>query len=261
MNRAITREELFELLERYRIGKKPLSMLLGWGQTTVLLYCKENVLPDCEYTRHLYSLYINPKLYISELNEGKDRISNVAYKKSMEAAGNFLQSSRIFEIGEYIVERLRLRENGEVSLLRLETVLFFSQAISLALFAEPLFEEDYQPGRSGLPYRGIEERFRQFDCCLIGGNRNEPSFRSEIVDTCCDAFSWYGVAALSEFMAAERYRLCGPPGARRRRVVSKELMKRCYHEVFEQAKVHKLKDVDGYIHKRIAFIRKNNINT
>ena len=31
-----TREQLVRIMEMYNIGKKPLSRLLGWGETTVL---------------------------------------------------------------------------------------------------------------------------------------------------------------------------------------------------------------------------------
>ena len=34
----ITKEQLQDLVKKYNIGKKPLSKLLGWGETTVLLY-------------------------------------------------------------------------------------------------------------------------------------------------------------------------------------------------------------------------------
>ena len=42
--RSITKEQLMDLIKKYKIGKKPLSKLLGWGETTVLLYRRATAL-------------------------------------------------------------------------------------------------------------------------------------------------------------------------------------------------------------------------
>ena len=68
---GITREELKDMLQKYNIGKKPLSKLLGWGETTILLYLREDEeeLPDNEYTRRLKNLYTHTTGFLSLLNK------------------------------------------------------------------------------------------------------------------------------------------------------------------------------------------------
>lgn len=278
MDRAITKQELMELLERYRIGKKPLSKLLGWGETTVLLYTEAEELPDNEFTRRLYELYTDVREYMRVLKLGEGRISSVAYAKSLAAVYELFPSDKLMDCAAFVLDMTGMGRDDEVSLVRLETILFWSQVISLVLYDTRLFSDDYQPGRTGYPYKRVEERLKKYGCVYP-----ETIFRSALLDrkrkpgqeahenaeeemlTVQDVdilqfvtgmFSWYGKSALEKLTEAERTRLCGPQGARKRRTASSEMLKRCYTEVFTQAKVRKLKDVAEYMSKRITFLRK-----
>lgn len=262
LQRSITVAELEDMMARYRIGKKPLSQLLGWGVTTVLLYAEQEELPCNEYTCKLYELYTHPEIYAELLETHKSRISGVAYNKSLKAVLEMFPDSRLFRAADFLLQTAA-GSDEEMSVLRLETILFWSQVVSLVLNGRELFDEDYQPGRQGLPYRAVAERVNTYGCIRPDViERNSETFSElgleeiDILTTVYKVFSWYGPAALSAFMDAERYRLCGPPGARRRRVASRDLIRKCYTEVFEQAKVHRLKDVEGYLQKRINYIRK-----
>ena len=266
---GITRSELTDMLEKYAIGKKPLSKLLGWGETTVLLYLRgEDELPDNEYTRRLKYLYSNTEAYLRLLNEEGGRISEVARRRSMEAVRGLIPRSAISDAAKYILKLHRNRPDGTegetVSLLRLETILFWSQVVSLCLYGEPVFEDDYLPGKSGMPFKSIEEKFCDIRVLLEAEEYEDKAVQfgelSErkmlILGFVHDMFEWFGYQALAELMEAERFRLCGPKGARKRRSASKEMLRKCYGEVFTQAKVKKLRDVEAYMHKRMRFIRK-----
>ena len=37
-SKIISKKEIEQILEKYNIGKKPLSLLLGWGEVTVIRY-------------------------------------------------------------------------------------------------------------------------------------------------------------------------------------------------------------------------------
>ncbi len=252
-NRAITPEELKSLLEKYKIGKKPLAKLLGWGETTVLVYSEAEEIPLNEYTCKLYRLYRNSGEYYELLKKNGGRLTGVAYRKSMQAVKNLIPGSRIMASAQYIINRA----DGDIEIYRLEAILFCAQMISLALDDTALFEDDYQPNRSNMPYRAVEEQIERCGCFRLDTDRQDLSEREcEILDFSYEMFEWYGKKAIMTFLAAERFRLCGPPGERRRRVVSKEMMKRCYKETFEQARVHKLKDVDIYMTRRMNAIKK-----
>lgn len=277
MNRAITKQELDEMLTRYRIGKKPLSKLLGWGETTVLLYTEADELPDNEFTRRLYELYSNVQEYMRVLKTGEGRISSVAYAKSLSAVYELFPSDKLMDCAAFILDMTGVAPEDEISLTRIEAILFWSQVVSLVLYDTRMFNDDYQPGRTGHPYKRVEERLKKYGCVypetIFRSALNDRKIKEgmtalipeeevltvqdvDILQFVTGMFSWYGKNALEKLAEAERTRLCGPAGSRKRRMASCEMLKRCYTEVFSQAKVRRLKDVAEYMSKRITFLRK-----
>ena len=266
----LTRQELEAMLKLYNIGKKPLSKLLGWGETTILLYLEQEDIPDNELTRKLKGLYTDPCGYFSLLQSNRNAISAVAYKKSLEAVRTIFSRSGIIEAAlkvnscnrKLLAEQSALA-NENMSLARLEAILFWSQAFSLSLYNKALVEDDYQPGKSGLPYRALEERVRQYGCIEPEGlyegfdEAVSDERQEDIIMFVTRTLNWYGPVAIDRLNEAERFRLCGPKGARRRRIVSKDMLKSCYSEVALQMKVKQPKDIEGYLHKRMTFVRKS----
>ena len=238
---------------------------MGWGETAIILLSKEGF-PENEYTVRLKELFDNPAEYADLLLENADSISGVAYKKSYDAVCSFFPLNSIGEASRFVAGYLEGSGSWScsdgTSLLRLETILFWSQVISVSLYEKALFDEDYQPGRSGFPFRSVEERLAKYNCIRPDklypeNNMFTPTQQEqEILRTVADAFSWYGARSLNMLAEAEHFRLCGPKGARRRRTASAEILKKCYSEVFNQAKIRKLKDFESYLHKRMTFVRK-----
>lgn len=291
MERRLTKEDILKILDQYRIGRKPLAALLGWGETTVMQYLSCENIPDNEYTKKLKRLLDDPGYYRELLVEGKSRITSVAFKKSLSAVDSLSTGLPIFSCANFAlscmreletrqvsgiltaktesgtarpkdnkqtqVERRGPGDDCEVGLLRLETVLLWSQIFSLRLYGKPLFDDEFQPGKSGLPYKTVEESYHML-VTLLGSDEVVLSDETrELITKVNEVFMWYGPTALSALMKAENYRLCGAPGARRRRVVKIETLRRAYSEVFDQAGVRRLKDIEAYLQKRIAFIKKN----
>lgn len=269
--RCITKDELLDMLKKYNIGKKPLSKLLGWGETTVLLYCQMDKIPDNEYTEKLYSLYSNPGEYIQLLTENSLSLTPVAYRKSLQAVIKINSQDKLLLAAQFVID---LGAN-EMSLVRIDNVLMWSQIVSLVLYDKAIFEEPYQPTRSNSPYREVAEGYKNNRFIRIGSEKDNralynvlasaaktnQSFLLEeeyiIIKSVYDVFSWYGEKALSSLLASERFKLCGPITQSRRRVVSNESLKKIYSDVFELAKIHKMKDFEGFMVKRIEALRKN----
>ena len=55
----ISREEILQILDKYNIGRKPLSILLGWGQTTILRYLS-GITTTTEYFKEPYHIFQEP---------------------------------------------------------------------------------------------------------------------------------------------------------------------------------------------------------
>lgn len=85
----VAKELISNLLEKYNIGKKPFSLLLGWGETTIIRYLDEESEPSEKYFNILNELK-DPEKYLSLLNSNKNNISKVAFQKSLNAVNELL---------------------------------------------------------------------------------------------------------------------------------------------------------------------------
>ena len=139
-----TKELLLLMMQRYEIGKKPLSRLLGWGDTTVMRYL-DGIEPNREFAGRIEQLAENPRAYADLLEKNKEKLTDTAYRKSRKAVYREIFCDRSTEAMQYVVA---LAE-GDISPYRVMMVLFYSQACSLVLRGTPLFEEeaDFSPGQ------------------------------------------------------------------------------------------------------------------
>lgn len=134
---SIMKEQLFSIMERYHIGKKPLSRLLGWGDTTIMRYLN-GVEPNHEFAMKIQCLAENPFEYIQILEQNKGYITKTAYKKSKKAVYQQLFSDRSIEAMQYII----MLADGDIAPYRVISVLYYAQVCSLVLRGVPLFEEE-----------------------------------------------------------------------------------------------------------------------
>ncbi len=197
---VISLEELNELLSRYAIGKKPLAALLGWGATTVLRY-GSGVCPAGEYGAHLKKLYDEPLFYLEVLEENKDRLTPVAYKKSKNAVILHLTSSKLWCGVQYLIERAK----GDISPMRVVMTLYYAQAFSLGLTDKALFAEECVLSLTGMPYAHYYEQL-----ILTGvkqGISSQGLFTEEeeiFLDAAYRMLLWYGPAELLHIFSAEK---------------------------------------------------------
>ena len=58
----ISLEKILEIPQKYNIGKRPLSLLLGWGEMTFSRYC-EGDMPTKQYSDILLKIHERPEYY------------------------------------------------------------------------------------------------------------------------------------------------------------------------------------------------------
>ena len=269
----INKEELYDMMVKYNIGKKPLSKLLGWGETTVHLHCAMENIPVNDYSERLYQLYLDKTRYLDILIKNRSNITNVAFRKSILAIHKPILDNRILFTAQYIFDNSK----KYLSLSHLEVIVMWSQILAMRFLDKPLFDDIYQPtkGNGNSPYKVLADGYRDkvFFCFpeyqtdedmrvnLSLNSKLELSMmlkpeEKEIIDHVAEMFLWYGEKAYNSLLAAERFRLCGPSSSRTRKNVSNDMMKKIYGEALDQAKVKKLKDIDGFMAKRIEALRK-----
>ena len=67
----ISHRKIREIPEKYGIGKRPLSLLLGWGELTFTRYYEGDI-PTRQYADVLQKIYESPQYYIEMLEQNKD---------------------------------------------------------------------------------------------------------------------------------------------------------------------------------------------
>ncbi len=153
-------EDIEKLMKIYKIGKAPLSLALGFGEITIPRYLEGQV-PSKEYSDVIRAALTSPAFMKEKLNANKDKISDAAYRKAMEAAdsieGLFSVSDKMLQVIAYIFEKLE-----EVSPLVLQKLLYFIQGVYSALYGKALFQEECRAWIHSPVYPEVYELFSDF---------------------------------------------------------------------------------------------------
>jgi len=160
-NDIISLEEIREIPEKYHIGKRPLSLLLGWGEQTFSRYY-EGDMPTKQYSEILKQICSNPAYYLSLLENGKHHLkSDKAYQKSKLTTEKklripFIQQSKIDHVVEYLISQCH-----DITPLSLQKALYYVQGFYYAFYGKFLFKEDCEAWVHGPVYKSIYKRFSE----------------------------------------------------------------------------------------------------
>lgn len=161
-NGLIALEQIREIPEKYAIGKRPLSLLLGWGEQTFSRYADGDI-PTKQYSDTLLRIYNDPVFYSELLEANKGNLkSTLAYEKSHRAVSALLSadlsvSSKIDTVIQYL-----LCQCEDITPLALQKALYYIQGFHFAFYKTFLFSEDCQAWVHGPVYRDIYFRYRDY---------------------------------------------------------------------------------------------------
>lgn len=160
-NDIISQESIEELTKLYSIGKRPLSIVLGLGEQTLSRYIDGDV-PTKQYSDYLQNVYEDPVYYGEILEKNKEKISDVAYKKSKEAVYKLLDNivsnySTINLAAQYFVSVI-----GDITPLALQKSLYYAQGFFAAFNKVFLFEEDCEAWVHGPVYRKMYDKYKDY---------------------------------------------------------------------------------------------------
>ena len=158
----VSLEIILKIPEKYEIGKRPLSLLLGWGEQTFSRYCDGDI-PTKQYSDVLKKIYDDPKYYegILEANKGNLK-TDYTYRKSKKAVEELLmnvvcKSTKIDLAIEYLLDQCE-----DITPLALQKALYYIQGFYYAFYKTFLFSEDCQAWVHGPVYRDIYFRYRDY---------------------------------------------------------------------------------------------------
>ena len=158
-NEIITKNEIEEILVKYNIGKRPLSLLLDFGEITITRYLNGYV-PTPKNSKILKDILFSPSNYYSILQMNKNKIKPVAYNRSDYATKKILgldkEDNNIFEVAKYIINKI------EVTNLSLQKILYYIQMFYMAFYDKPAFTNKCGAWEYGPVFGIIYYKYKKF---------------------------------------------------------------------------------------------------
>lgn len=254
VNSIITANEIKSILSNYRIGKKPLAKLLGWGETTIIRYIEGDT-PTTEYSNKLREIADEPAYYYQLLMQHKDNLTNVAFRKSRNAVLDKMLESKISLIAQYIIHCIE----GDVGALYLQSILYYSQSFSLALYDKELFPEDYGVNEGNIPYYKLYENMKKYGVNMVDMPQGRlTNDEMNLIKAVAESISWYGPKGLRATMAAERNNYRISRDKQNNRIISKEFIKRYFKDIVVQYNINNVNEIHKYIDSKIIELKHQN---
>jgi hypothetical protein len=234
--------QIREILDNYRIGKKPLARLLGWGETTIIRYIEGDT-PTIEYSSRLQAIYNSPCYYYEVLVNNKENLTNVAFRKSRQAVMNKMMESKINVVSQYIINLYQ----GEIGQRNLQDLLYYVQGFNLALNDVPFFEDDYMVNKMNMPYLRVyrEQKTKQDVCMDVSDNLLSENER-EMIHGVVDGFGWYGEKTFNAMISFEKSLYKISRDKENNKVIAKDILKSYFKDVLSQYNITEPRDICNY---------------
>lgn len=254
VNSLITMDEIKQILEKYNIGKKPLSNILGLGEITITRYL-DGQNPSKENSDFLKEILVNPNLYELYLITNKDKITDVAFKKSLGKTKQLeltTDHSKLYNVSLYIIKKLE-----ETTPLALQKILYFVEGFSSNILKEDLFNDSPEAWIHGPVYREIYDCFSYYKYNNINYSEilkdyefNLTSEETEYLDKMILMFGCYSGKILREMTHLTAPWLkarCGlESNESSERIIDKNLMFEYFNEVCQNYDINIVDDIKKY---------------
>lgn len=254
-NGIVSLDVILAIPKKYAIGKRPLSLLLGWGEQTFSRYCDGDI-PTKQYSEILTKIYEEPLYYAELLEAGKENLkSQKTYEKSRKAVDELLKVSENNSSKINIAIKYLLNQCEDITPLALQKALYYIQGFYYAFYNTFLFTEECEAWVHGPVYRNVYFKYRDyrfdpitksqyFDDSVL--NTSEKAiFDSVIHNLCC-----YSGKVLEQFTHNETPWLIArgnlPVTESSEKIISHDNIGTYFKEVKEKYKMMKPSDIRDY---------------
>ncbi len=254
----ITVPEMQLILDKYNIGKRPLSLLLGWGEGTLTRYLDGDI-PTKQYSDTLKTILDDPKYMKSLLEENKDKIKEIAYNHCSDALAEIQREDHITIKAENKIDHVVkyiLIKCSEITPLALQKLLYYAQGFFKTFTGEFLFQDDCEARVHGPVYRNVYYSYRDY-----GYNPIEESgygcddidltkVEREILDSVIRNFGCYSGRILEKMTHAEmpwsRTRADLKDDENSNQIIKKELIGKYFEDTKRKYEMNNISDIRDY---------------
>ncbi len=250
--------EMEQILEKYDVGKRPLSLLLGWGEGTLTRYLDGDI-PTKQYSDTLKKI-LNDPTYLKEfLEKNKDKISSVAYRRIVNALENssslFVAESEKGDTIECVVKYL-LINTMEITPLALQKLLYISQGFYKAFTGDYLFQDDCEAWVHGPVYRKVYSKYKDHGYNPIEekgfeyGEMKLTTAEKELLDSIIRYFGCYSGKVLKKMTHTEEPWRIARKGVSDHegsdRVIDKESISKYFNDIKSKYNMLNISDIKDY---------------
>ena len=164
-NDLISNNEINNIMLKYNIEKRPLSLALGMGEITITRYL-DGYVPSMDNSQKLKAVLNDYTLMNKYLKANRNRLTDVAYKKCSKTILEYKKlltcKSKIEEAADYIVH-----SDYEITNMSLQKLLYYTDGFSYALLGHPMFEENCEAWVHGPVYYSIYKKYSSYESAFI----------------------------------------------------------------------------------------------
>lgn len=254
-NDIVSLEMILAIPEKYAIGKRPLSLLLGWGEQTFSRYC-DGDMPTKQYSDVLKRIYAEPRYYAELLEKNKCNLKTYAtYEKSKRAVDKLLGKSVETKTKIDMTIEYLLSQCEDITPLALQKALYYIQGFYYAFYETFLFSEECEAWVHGPVYRDIYYRYRdyKFDPIEVNNEFDSSIFSSSekaVLDSVVKNICCYSGKILERFTHSETPWLSTrgelPENAVSYRIIQKEKIGDYFSDVKEKYNMIIPNDIKEY---------------
>jgi len=247
--------EIKEIVEHYNTGKRPLSLLLGWGETTLTRYLDGDI-PSKSYSEILKKVKTDYNYMRQLAAENRDKVTEKAFDNLMESIKELQNDELKTEKKIDSVIKYLLKELGEVTPLALQKLLYYSQGFYKTFYDQFLFKDECEAWVHGPVYKDIYFKYRDFgynpleDEMLEFEDINLTEAEEELLDSIIDNFGCYSAKTLARMTHLERpWRLTRKnlkPEQKSNEIISKDLIAKYFKDVNEKYEMLNVGDINDY---------------
>ena len=254
----ILTSEIELILKKYEIGKRPLSLLLGWGEGTVTRYLDGDI-PTKQYSDILKRLLADPD-YIKELlGKNKDNITDIAYRRCCEALEKIEKKDFVVVKSEdkidHVVKYL-LVSCSDITPLALQKLLYYAQGFFKAFTGEYLFHNNCEAWVHGPVYRSLYYKYKNYGYNPIEESEHDyrdielDKIEKEILDSVIRNFGCYSGKVLENMTHSEmpwsHTRIGLKDNENSDRIIEKDLISKYFNDIKSKHNMLNISDIRDY---------------
>jgi putative zinc finger/helix-turn-helix YgiT family protein len=254
----ITNEEINHFVELFNIGKRPLSLALGWGEGTLTRYLNGDI-PAKQYSQILRSVLKDPLIMESYLESNKSKISEIAFANCRKTIEGLKKQKTAYESQhrkvDHVIQYL-LYKCEEITPLALQKLLYYSQGFNKAINNGYLFEEDCEAWVHGPVYRNVYDLYKEYGYNPIEEELHEYEFsllnnsEKELLNSIINNFGCYSGKVLENMTHIETPWKVTRIGLGEKetssRIIDKQLIESYFNEIREKYKMLNVSDIKDY---------------